>query len=267
MKSRTLLAALALMLLSAQALAADTKGPLVTDPDWDRRASGDDLARYFPDKAMSNGISGTALIACRIATTGYLEKCRVMDEAPVGQDFGKAALRMAEKHLFHMKPMSLLGRPVGGQLVMVPIVFVPPEPKNAPRIDFKPGDNAVLLTPDAGGSVRCPTAETPSQMCRPHIVAWAEQPAFDEIKAASGPLEGVSQLNCQIQSDGRLADCRLLGVSTPAAVATATAISQGLLASPKAEDGVETTGARVVVTLNWTRLVQKMALYDAVMAN
>lgn len=265
MKSRTLLAALALMLLSAQALAADTKGPLVTDPDWDRQPSAVDISRYFPDKAAKAGLSGKALIACRITVTGFLENCRLMDESPVGEDFGRAALRMAEKRLFHMKPMSLLGRPVDGQIVFIPVFFVSPEPKNGPRLDFYPGDNAVMLTPDDSGSVRCPTAAAPAQMCRPHIVTWVERPAFEEIRAASGPLQGVSQLSCQVQADGRLADCKLLGVSTPAALATATAISQGLLAPPKADDGMATAGARMVVTLDWNRLTQKMIAYDAAM--
>ncbi|MDQ0463191.1 hypothetical protein QO010_000939 [Caulobacter ginsengisoli] len=267
MKSRTLLLTVAILLLGAQALAADSKGPLVTDPDWDRRPLGDDVAKYYPDKAMTNGISGKAIIACRIAVTGYLENCRIMDEAPAGQDFGVASVRMAEKRLFHMKPMSLMGRPVGGQVVFVPVVWLAPDSSGYPRTDFRPGDNALLLTPDPAGSIRCPTAAAPGQMCKPHTVSWTEQPMFLEIKAqqaAGGALEGLSQLNCQIQPDLRLKDCKIAGVTTPAAVAAATAIADGLLAPAKAEDGTATVGARIVVTLNWTRLIQKMAAYDKV---
>jgi hypothetical protein len=256
-----LLLGAALLLLGSQALAAVSKGPLVTDPDWDHQPSGDDLSRYFPEKAMSRGIAGRSLIACRVAADGYLHKCLVLDEAPVDQNFGDAAVRMAEKRLFHMKPMSLMGRPVAGQVVFIPVYFVPPEATSAPSLDFQPGDNALLLTPDAGGTVKCATAALPAQMCKPHTVAWSEQPAFDEVKAA-GPLDGLTQLNCQVQADGRLGDCRVVGLTSPAAVKAAQAIASGLLADPKTQDGTATAGARVVVTLNWKRLAQKMALYD-----
>lgn len=266
MKSRTLLLGMALLLLGSQALASDVKGPLVADPDWDKRPSGDDVARYFPEKAMSRGIAGRALIACRVATDGYLHKCLVLDEAPADQNFGDASVRMAEKRLFHMKPMSLMGRPVAGQVVFIPIFFVPPEATSAPSIDFRPGDNALLLTPEGGGTVKCPTTALPAQMCKPHAVNWAEQPAFDEVEAA-GPLDGLTQLNCRIEAGGRLGDCRVLGLTSPAAVKAAQGIAGGLLAEPKTPDGTDSAGARVVVTLNWKRLAQKAALYDRATAD
>lgn len=261
MKARTLLLGVAMLLLGSQALASDARGPLVTDPDWDKQPSGDDLSRYFPEKAMNRHIAGRALIACRVASDGYLQKCLILDEAPADQNFGDASVRMAEKRLFHMKPMSLMGRPVAGQVVFIPVFFAPPDATGAPPIDFRPGDNALLLTPDAGGTVRCATAALPGQMCKPHAVAWADQPAFDEVKAA-GALDGVTQLNCQVEAGGRLDDCRILGLTSPAAVQAAQGIAGGLMAEPKAQDGTASAGARVVVTLNWKRLRQKMALYD-----
>lgn len=267
MKSRMLLLGLGLLLLgTSQVLASDNKGPLVTDPDWDKRPSGDDLYRYFPEKAMNRGIAGRALIACKVAVDGYLRRCLILDEAPADQNFGDAAVRMAEKRLFHMKPMSLMGKPVADQVVFIPVFFVPPDAAGAPRLDFRPGDNALLLTPDAGGGIKCPTAALPGQMCKPHVVAWAEQPAFDEVKAA-GALDGLTQLNCQVQADGRLGDCRVLGLTSPPAVQAAQGIAAGLLVEPKSEDGATSAGMRVVVTLNWKRLAQKAALYDRAMAD
>lgn len=65
---------------------------------WARAPSGEDIARYHPDRAMRQGVNGEAKMFCAVKATGGLEDCSVISESPEGHDFGGAALRLS--HLF-----------------------------------------------------------------------------------------------------------------------------------------------------------------------
>ncbi len=101
------------------------RASVVTRPDWLRKPSGEDLARYFPDRAQRMEVSGRATIQCTVTSKGTLENCSVTSETPPDYEFGKAALQMSR--LFRMKPKTLDGAPVEGGQVTVPVVM------NVPR--------------------------------------------------------------------------------------------------------------------------------------
>ncbi|MDQ0464227.1 TonB family protein [Caulobacter ginsengisoli] len=99
-------------------------GQVVTNPDWSRRPTGDDVARYYPERAQRLNIGGRAVIACTVALDGRLVDCKVVSETPPDQDFGPAAVRMSSQ--FRMWPKTVDGEPVEGGEVRIPIVFTPP---------------------------------------------------------------------------------------------------------------------------------------------
>jgi TonB family protein len=110
------------LILAAAALGtqARTAGPdVVTAPDWLRKPSLDDLARFYP--ADPGGIGGRAKISCIVTARGTLDRCTVLSETPPGRGFGAAALALAP--MFMMRPMAVNGEPVGGATVVVPINF------------------------------------------------------------------------------------------------------------------------------------------------
>lgn len=110
------------LLAQPAAEAAAPSGPAaITQPDWLRRPSGDDLARFFPREAMRKGQSGRAVISCSVTATGALANCSVVAEDPPGAGFGAAAVAMASK--FEMRPMTRNGQPVAGGAVRIPINF------------------------------------------------------------------------------------------------------------------------------------------------
>jgi protein TonB len=98
---------------------------VITSPDWLRRPSGEDIARYYPERAQRMNVEGRATISCSVTAKGTLEGCSVQSEDPADQDFGSAALRMSR--LFKMRPMTKDGAPVEGGTVRIPIRFVLPK--------------------------------------------------------------------------------------------------------------------------------------------
>src|SRR5438309_362962 len=53
---------------------------VITQPDWLRRPSGEDFARYYPDRAQRMSVEGHATISCTVTAQGTLTSCSVADE-------------------------------------------------------------------------------------------------------------------------------------------------------------------------------------------
>ena len=94
---------------------------VITNPDWLRQPSGDDIARYYPSRAQTLGREGRATIRCQVTASGTLTGCSVTSEDPSDMGFGDAAMRMSR--LFKMRPKTNDGRPVEGASVTIPIRF------------------------------------------------------------------------------------------------------------------------------------------------
>jgi protein TonB len=94
---------------------------VITNPDWARRPSAEDVARYYPDRAQRMELEGRATLSCTVDARGTLNGCTVVEETPDSAGFGDAAMRLSK--LFKMKPMSKDGAPVDGGTVRIPLSF------------------------------------------------------------------------------------------------------------------------------------------------
>lgn len=93
----------------------------ITNPDWSSRPSGDDVARFYPDRAQRLEMSGSVTLNCLVTAKGTVSGCTVLSETPADFGFGEAALKLSR--LFRMKPKMEDGQAVEGAVVRIPIAF------------------------------------------------------------------------------------------------------------------------------------------------
>lgn len=120
----------ALMALMLQAAPAGAGPGEIPSPDWLRRPSGADLARFYPEAARRENLAGRVTLSCGVTAAGGLVDCTADDPGM----FGEAALKMAG--FFSMKPIHN-GRSVDGGRVRIPIVFLMPNDFRAAPITVK----------------------------------------------------------------------------------------------------------------------------------
>jgi protein TonB len=105
--------------------AAEPRPGVITHPSWLRKASGDQLMRAYPDRALRNQVTGSATLRCLVRIDGGLSGCSVLSETPGGQGFGRAAMSLSR--YFRMNPGAVDGQAIDGAQVNVGVRFTLPE--------------------------------------------------------------------------------------------------------------------------------------------
>lgn len=157
---------------------------VITNPDWRRRPSGDDLLAVFPRTALSHGRNGRATITCTVTVDGALSGCFVVSEAPAGEGFGAAALALVPQ--FQMRPQLVDGQPVGGASVTIPIRF---------------------STGGSFGAMMAPPVQVRA-LVRPTFVSAPSR--ADVARAAPAGAVGSGTLRCMVRADRRLRNCSVI---------------------------------------------------------
>jgi protein TonB len=90
-------------------------------PDWVTKPSFEEMMRLNPRWAQVEGVSGGAVLACRIDKRKKAHSCRVLSESPKGYGFADAAVRAVK--LGRLKPPGANGLPQYRAWVRIPIHF------------------------------------------------------------------------------------------------------------------------------------------------
>lgn len=97
--------------------------PVITRPTWIKQPSADQLMRAYPDRALSAGVGGSAMLNCLVQPNGRVSDCRLTSETPGNYAFGRAAQSLT-RH-FQINPRTVDGAAEGSR-VNIAIRFTAP---------------------------------------------------------------------------------------------------------------------------------------------
>jgi protein TonB len=99
--------------------------PVITRPQWASQPSAAQMSRAYPERALTDGISGAASLTCTVSAAGTLSNCAVTSETPSNRRFGSAALGLTR--YFRMQPGAVNGQAIDGARVTFSVRFAAPE--------------------------------------------------------------------------------------------------------------------------------------------
>lgn len=253
-----LIGAIAMALASSAPADAGTAATqhVITRPDWRQKPTGDDMAKYYPQKAFEDGVSGMAVITCNVTKEGALTACKVVREKPKDYGFGEAALALSASFL--MEPKTIDGQPVDGGTAFIPLIFSSPEEKLGDGVAAFTRVGIAGSEAFKGVPQFCPDGDG---QCNVHPITPLSQPDLKSSRklAANSPTTGATFARCTAGVDGSLQGCAFLGDTSPEALAIVNATIARLKLPEKADDGLPLATTTVLVPFGWESIAKMAA--------
>jgi TonB family protein len=193
-------------------------------PDFSKAPSVAEVAAAYPARAKAAGVSGTAMLACRVARDNHPRDCEAVKETPGNYGFGAAARKLAENMVVDTPDMV-------GKNIFIPMMF----------------DAAVL---------------TGSAMVSKPI--WSQMPTIEDVRASfPKTANGVNNvrvvLGCIVGPDGGLSGCSVAQEDPPGQGYGdgALSLASKFRLAPWGEDGAPTVGAHIKLPIRYALTPQK----------
>ncbi len=94
---------------------------VITRPQWASQPSAAQMSRAYPERALDDGVSGSAALLCTVSAAGTLSNCSVTSETPSNRRFGNAAMGLTR--YFRMQPGAVNGQAIDGARVSFTVRF------------------------------------------------------------------------------------------------------------------------------------------------
>lgn len=193
---RFLLPIACLALLPSMAWAAE---PVVVEPSWKTKPTGEAVSRLYPDAALRAGVSGKVKVRCTIAVDGELTNCAAVEEDPPGMGFGPAALQLLATARFN--PKTIDGKPVESEKV-IPLGFSAPE---GGSIEPAPVPDAAVAMACLGQALDDQAAD-PSLRTRDLASLWYSLANFTAMMKGQGVVDFLNDVEESQNRAARLRD-------------------------------------------------------------
>jgi TonB family protein len=213
---------------SAQPMKGDPFAPTVCKGNTSDSA----LLAVYPAAARAAGLDGEVDVACGVSEHGRLKDCRILDERPSGESFGRAALTMlagsTDNPALHLSSAR----------TAAPVRFTV-------RFTSKP----LAISPNLMGPAH--------KFEPPRTLAFPSAQEIDHfgypLRATSHREAGSAMINCGAHVSGSLYDCHVVS-ETPAGSGFgehALSLAADYTVTPMKCDGQPVEGGRVLVPVNF----------------
>lgn len=209
-----------ILAVSLAALAGSAASAPETLLIWAKAPSFDDMTYAWPSQAGSLS-EGRAVLQCRIIAGGRLSNCDAISETPKGQGFARAARTLSGR--FQLKIDFRTASTVRDRFILIPFHFVNPSNADA-RVRRVPNPRWISM-PD------------PNRI----------QGVFPKAAADAGVKAGVGVIDCRVEPDGHLTECKVAR-EDPAGLGfgdAALLVAPIMQMNPWTDDGRPVDSARV----------------------
>ncbi|MEM9086205.1 MAG: hypothetical protein AAGB23_09815 [Pseudomonadota bacterium] len=110
---------------------------------WAPSMNFEKLNTFYPEDARGAGIEGHALLKCMVLKRDRVRDCSLVEDGPVGHDFGQAALDAED--ILRVRVRNQVGRRVYNEWVIIETVFKPSATKHTAKSGTMTGDADALM--------------------------------------------------------------------------------------------------------------------------
>lgn len=190
---------------------------------WSAAPTYAQVAAAYPPKARAKGLGGKAVLDCKLAVGGKLERCVEIVANPFGLSIGQYAKTLTR---YFVGPEAVGGKSTKGMTTQIIVVFAP---------EMLTSANPTIGKPE-----------------------WVSLPNLEQLSAAMpsyASLTGPARilLNCAVVADGKVEDCKVVSEDPPGKGlgVKALELTKYFQLTVWSQEGLPTVGGRINIPVRY----------------